>query len=233
MDLKSLQLKFRDALKSENTSAWQDMPISAHSRFTQEECLRVYQNAYWIRMENSLEEDFALTMRYVGYEKFSAYMREFLMHLPGPRHTLAEESEKFHAYLIAKARNQAQPRLEIAATLDHTMCVAFHLPEQPDLGHYGFDGTENFSLSSALLLNHFHLPDGKEKHYITWRSFPLGLQRKRLTINEAKILQEFVAPATLEKIAVRLEMLAIDPTLVQKVIARWTKRGAICAKKNL
>lgn len=112
------------------------------SRF--EKGLRIYQNAYRIRIEESLREDFEQTESAIGDKAFQLEIDSFLSSPPSRYWNLSELSVAFSQYLLGRFTEPAMKNLvreEIAliyASSIHLPSLAFH-----------FDGIEN----SLLHLN--------------------------------------------------------------------------------
>lgn len=109
MKLRQLQQEFKAAVKQRT------VPDKLNAlRF------RVYSNAYWIRMEESLEEDFPLLVEALGEESFSELVEDFLTKLPSSFSSLSEVSKALPEFLKNKKWAKRYPyatdlaRLEVA-----------------------------------------------------------------------------------------------------------------------
>lgn len=100
LSLLQLQRRFKDAVvgeeknkKTERSWLRDTPPISLSTR------LKIYQYAYWARLEESLEEDFARVQDCIGKKAFLALVREYLRETPSRFASLGEVSREFPEFL--------------------------------------------------------------------------------------------------------------------------------------
>jgi hypothetical protein len=105
--LKKLQLQFKDVItkiKFHDPSHVNSLPIRESNDFTKIKRLEVYQNAYFYRILESLQDDFPETFKSLKDEE--AEVRNFLEKFPSRFYNLGEYSQLFPEYF--KSTNQSQ-----------------------------------------------------------------------------------------------------------------------------
>jgi hypothetical protein len=97
--LKKLQLQFKDAItntKFHDSSFINALPIRETDDFSKLKRLEVYQNAYFYRILESLQEDFPETFKLIKDDE--SEVRNFLEKFPSRFHNLGEYSQLFPEY---------------------------------------------------------------------------------------------------------------------------------------
>lgn len=205
MKLSDWQAQFSEAIKGR---AWEGTPATE----AQAARLAVYQRGYWQRLSGSLEDDFRLTFRLLGKDRFFDLVRDFLDTERGFQPDLGEISDVFAAYIRARFPGGTLAR---AALLDLQAVHAFFAPEAEPNGRY-------FGLHPSVSL----FGDG-QRFYLTWRGAD-GLERRRLDEPAFQLLTSFEPPAELGEITGRLE--GFDSEMVRASVEQWAREGIVVGR---
>jgi hypothetical protein len=171
----------------------------------------VYQEGYWLRVCESLKEDFPLTERLFGVIRFEALIRDFLAtERVEWELELGEVSPAFAAWL----ESSASPALMRSLKLDLLAVSSRRAPEAEGISGYGLHPSARFFRDGA-------------RGYVLWR-FEGSVLRERLDSRTERLLALFREPADLEALRNRIEILGDEPEFVQDAVATWTEAGLIC-----
>lgn len=147
---------------------------------------RVYSNAYWIRMEESLEEDFPLLVEALGQDGFSELVEDFLTKFPSQFSSLSEISKALPDFLTNKKWANRYPyapdlgRLEIAELFSR---------QSPWIEPCDYSELSKFS-QQELLEAVFHLQPSARLLKLDWSMDRSDVSKSQQQKNYSLILKE-------------------------------------------
>ncbi len=171
--------------------------------------MAVYQYAYWIRVSESLLEDFPLTERVLGKKLFLKAVRDFLAGYRGYAPELGALSAPFASSLADS------PGLRLSAAIDLAALAAWRTPDPAPRA------PGSFGLHPSVQM----LGSGR-RHYLIWRQGD-HVMRERIGIALRELLDAFAPGGKMEEIAERLEEKALAPGFVRESVAEWSACGVI------
>ena len=174
----------------------------------------VYREGYWLRVSESLIDDFPLTGRLLGTAIFVARLRDFLAVKRGLELELGELTPAFADFLLADAK----PTLARALRIDLLATEARRAPDPvpvPGLAHpsFGLHPSSCFFREGA-------------RCYALWRANG-SVRRERISPRLFVLLECFREPAGLEELSERLGGLGEEPDFVQGAVAEGSALGLI------
>ncbi|MGZ3660209.1 MAG: HvfC/BufC family peptide modification chaperone [Bdellovibrionota bacterium] len=209
MQLRGWQKQFREGMRAGGDALSLFLAAEAPSlgdRF------RVYREGYWLRVSESLAEDFPLTERLVGKAVLESAMLDFVAQKEGYELELGELSPLFAEFL----RGRAAPALDRSLQLDLLALESGRSPEPVSLAEsvaFGVHPSARFFSSGR-------------RNYVLWRAEG-SVCRERISPRTLALLRCFQKPGGLEALGEKLEVLGEDPAFVQGTVAEWTQLGLI------
>lgn len=136
MKLRDLQINFKDTIKSteDDILSIPALPIMPSTNFSVEERIKVYRNAYYIRISESLEEDFPKTIKLLGIN-IKDLTKDFLKEHPSDSYYLSNISSKFPRYIADKYPNTKASELAI---FEWNECLASYGKEDDIVFQFSF-----------------------------------------------------------------------------------------------
>jgi hypothetical protein len=177
---------------------------------TGEARFHLYRDGYWLRVSESLLEDFPLTARLLGTRGFEARMREFLPAERGYELELGETSESFADWL----GKGAAPALLRAIELDLLAVQARRAPEAAVGKRLGLHPSAKFFESG-------------ERIYAFWRDEHGQVLRERISKSMLQMLERVRVPAASDELAMRLYGLGPDFSELQEMVAECCQAGLL------
>lgn len=108
-ELRELQLELKSLITAENPPSGRDLgrvedapPLSREAR------LRIYRTAWWLRLSESLAEDFPELARRLGTKAFDRLARAYLDACPPSSYTLAHAGDRLPDFLSRRWRDPAR-----------------------------------------------------------------------------------------------------------------------------
>jgi hypothetical protein len=209
MNLHEWQNQVRDGMR--RGASYEGLFATPARGASLEQRFEVYRDGYWLRASESLVEDFSLSERLLGKERFESAIRDFLAVKSEYELELGELSPGFAAFLSERARASVVRALR----LDLLAVEARRAPDPAAVPGGGIG-----LVPSARLL-----ADGGRR-YVFWRHEGY-VRRERISADSMKLLEAFRTPAPVEMLGERLEPLALEPDFVQEEIAMWVECGLI------
>jgi hypothetical protein len=148
-DLKILQRQFKRVIASESDD-WQSLPICEREGFDKQTRMGIYQNGFYLRLEECLEEDFPQT-----FAKFEdtgtqvALIEKFLLEYPSVYANPSEYSQLFPEFL-----KKHRPDFYELALLEWKKCIAFVAKDRTPLDIHSLSQRDQDGLLSSQLLLH-------------------------------------------------------------------------------
>lgn len=227
MKLKKLQQEFKAAIKNDV------VPENLNPlRF------KVYSQAYWIRMEESLEEDFPLLVEALGEDSFSELVEDFLIHMPSKFSSLSEVSKALPNFLSNKEWSKRYPyavdlaRIEISELLsrqsrwikpsDFTELSKFSQEELLKVVFYFQPSARLLRLDWSIDTNEFARSKKQKLFYLILKE-KCGLKTHPLQEFEFKILEHLIQKDTLGSVLEKLETDA--PLRLGESFRKWAEIG--------
>lgn len=187
----------------------------------------VYANAYYIRIRESLTEDFPTLKENFNEDEWHSFIHEFTSTFPSDCWTLAEVSDRFVRYL--KKKSNISSEWIAQARRDLALCKS-HLLSRPDAS---FD-LERLP-QSILLLNPTLIPTGNDHEWV--RETLRGTQTIVLTPEYSGLLEALlrISPLTVDAILEQLPQFSVPG--LEKFFHDWVKDeifiGTQLLKENL
>ena len=202
------QQAFLDGIREQDATGLfeQRNGASAESRFG------VYLEGIWIRIRDSLAEDFYLTRKLLGSVKFEQMIRNFLSEKRERELELFELSTEFAKFFSV----DSHPALSRAIRLDILALEARRAPEPEVVLEFPSFGLH----PSARFLDSGH------RFYVLWR-FDGSVRRERIDEKLRKFLTCFQKPQSFERLTSKLEDLGESPDYVQRQVSSWVSVGLI------
>lgn len=125
--LAQLQSRFKKALLSTRRPsgpALRELGIRVSPEFSLSERIGVYHADYFLRISDSLAEDFPILCEHLGPEEFDRLIRDYLAHYPSRYSSLAQIGQDLPAYIDECKKFMHQPWIRQLAELEWKRCLA-------------------------------------------------------------------------------------------------------------
>jgi hypothetical protein len=173
--------------------------------------LRIYQNAFRIRVRAAIRDDFQLLERLVGRSEMLSLVEAFLLTDRDYRVEPGLLGPAFFRFLEKKGARATILRAARLGLLE----VAARKAAEPEAGG------KLFGLHPSASL----LADGR-RFFVVWREDGF-VRRERLRAQDYTFLRCFAVKAELAEISARLELAGLSQAFVQDSAALWTKLGLL------
>ena len=190
-------------------------PISTQRR------IEIYQDAYQIRMLESLQEDFSRVIQKIGEDQFEEITIQFIQTCPSSYASLAEVSQKFPLFL----KNLSEELYELAS-VDWIEIQSNYasLPNSKNrISIQEIESGKPFQLVQNSTLRFFK---GQNNNFIAYCNENETFVRE-ITHPELKVLEIFKNPIS----PVELENKNIEITSIQSLITDWIKNEIIICQQ--
>ncbi|MBX9768642.1 MAG: DNA-binding domain-containing protein [Bdellovibrionales bacterium] len=231
--LKQLQQIFKKGVESGSLSQDHVSLLKGSTAFSVEQRVRIYHDAYRIRLHGSLADDFPRSQALLGSEDFDHAVREFLKSSPSRSWSLGELSGGFPRILARKKYSAYRPVLKDLAKWEWIWNVLFLSEAQ-----MGFDFANLSSLPekalrtlrlqlnpTAVFFPSFWSLDKKvfrkfrvRQVYVVYRGSQ-GPKSMRLNSVSVSLLKFLVRPRTLDEVSTFLARKKVAPGAVKKLFA--------------
>ena len=135
--------------------------IKPNNRLTSFERLQIYNQSYWYRVLDALEDDFPGLLAIVGRTRFNALSKAYLTDCPSRSFTLRDLGSRLEEWLRANPK-YAAPRIKLAldmVRLEWAEIEVFDAAELPVLiPHPASDPDPRFTLQPYVRLIELHYP---------------------------------------------------------------------------
>jgi hypothetical protein len=121
-------------------------PLSVTSR------LDVYAEAYFLRLRDSLREDFCSITRIIGTKIFDGMISEYLASYPSRSHTITDVSEQFSKYLETHSLTESLPHLPDLARLEWLTTQQFYAADSAAVDFSAFSNRSPEMWAQARLV---------------------------------------------------------------------------------
>lgn len=173
------------------------------------ECVAVYQNAYFMRILESMEEDFPKAREILGDEPFSQLVREFLREIPSKYWTLAQVGERLPEFVLSSRWNAECPSLLNTVRLEWLAILA-------DMSLN--DAVFNFSILANMT------PE-QQQEVILCLGRSAGIEPLELSETQWHLLTKISQKVSIGDLVTELSDL--DPADVTQLFSEWVSMGVI------
>jgi len=220
MNLKQLKATQRQFSKTLCQPAAQFEAVKPKKRFA------VYQNAYEIRLTESLKEDFPECQKQLGEERFSNLLRHYVQTNPSSYWSLAQLSEDFYQHI-----SRLHPELRELAHFEWQLILTqLSAYEQPfDFSKLACLDTQQQESFFIRLIKSAHFAHKNNSTWLLFRNQE-SIQELKLKASEAAVLKEIGLGTTLGKISLLFSKL--DEFQVSNCFASWTSLGILTKGKE-
>lgn len=248
-ELERLQRRFAEALLGEGAAGDAVVAelgvVAGGGGLSAEDRLRVYREAFWIRMYENLEEDYPEVSRQLGPEAFRRAVRGFITEHPSAHPSLIVLGEAF-APFMARARPD-RPELAELARLEWAKIVVRHaeapsapLTAPPQLPPDAYPGLRLEPSPTARLLELSHrvgrwlslpadrraaapIEPGPEVVMVVRRAFVVTVEPVPAPFD--RVLARLYAGAALGEAIAALDPESVEPAQVTRAFADFLSRG--------
>lgn len=170
----------------------------------------LYREGYWLRVSESLQEDFPLTERLLGARGFEARVREFLPSDRGYELELGEVTPSFADWLLVGAK----PTLRRAIALDLLAVETRRSPEPAAGSRLSLHPSARFFVE-------------EQRVYVFWRDGEGQVLRERISMRMYRVMECFREPVSAESLAERVVPLGEDREFVRETIENCSEAGLL------
>jgi hypothetical protein len=198
------------------------LPLSPKKR------IQIYQEAYQIRMSESLKDDFHRVLEFVGEEEFEDFIFEYLQYHPSRYANLAEFSQNFPYFMKSKSAHLFQ-----LATLDWQEILCEQAPEYPTEKIVSLEEVQQGT--SFLLIRNPSVQVflSSAVAYVTYR-LQGSVISEELATDAAKVLLALTEPKDLESLTDLMLSQKIEMQQASGLMMSWMKNEIlICARVGL
>jgi len=226
-NLADIQNEFQDSIKNRTRSLALANIIIERAPVSVEERMSVYQDAYLIRMTESLRDDFTEFEMNLGSVEFDKLAHEFIRLTPSKHRNLAEYSQHFPVYL----KRISHPLYEVAVK-EWMLILSSHAPD-PELDICA-SSTDIQNGVSFLVKKHpaSIIKKNEVKSYLAYR--PLDeVKFMEITNSEFDLLSFLHVGKSIEEITAEIANLNIRELELGEKISHWVTNQIIYCEKNL
>jgi hypothetical protein len=259
--LKDIQEWFGKAIRQRVSTNFQVTDIQSYIASTEElnrnERMQLYNEAYWYRLIDALQEEFPMLVRLFGEDNFTrTFAIDYLDKCP-PRHwSLNLIGDRFLSWLEASYQGNDKKLVEICASIDwtcqHIFLAKSHLPLvisdaktfvsseialQPTVqllslpGHF-MKWRKELLEQPADYWQHRPFPQlikDRTYYFIIYRSFALTVEWEEVSLEKYLLLKTISELGTIERATDSLEeMECIDQEVLEKNIVGWIQAILEC-----
>lgn len=173
------------------------------------ERMAVYQNAYFMRIFESLEEDFPKAREILGDEPFSQLVREFLKDMPSRYWTLAQVGERLPEFVLSSRWNAEFPSLLNTVRREWLLILSDMAP---------ISAPFDFSTLAQLTPQ-------EQQEVILCLGPSVHLFESELSESQWRLLNKISQKISIGNLVT--ELLDLDPADVTKLFSEWVSMGVI------
>lgn len=235
--LAQIQSEISQAIKTRETNTELVSIVTERAPLTVAQRLKIYQEAYRIRMFESLSDDFPRVRAALKKAQFEELIYEFIQSQPSRLHNLGEYSETLLDFLLSAAikpplllSQKLAEFLHECATQDWLETISFH--------------ARDLNKDEAVTTNEIHagLPFLIKKHPATHTlRTPTKIflasrgvndtHVKVITENEFNLIKFLNVSRNIEEVSTRAEHLGIDSLSAQTLFSTWIQAGVIYCER--
>ncbi|MES2768023.1 MAG: DNA-binding domain-containing protein [Bdellovibrionota bacterium] len=221
--LKKLQLQFKEAItKNFEPEFLNSLPLRETAQFSKLQRLKVYQNAYFLRIEESLEEDFPETFELIKKTKgdLRSQLRKFLKENPSKFNNLGEYSQSFPLFFDVKNERD----LYESANFEWKKCITFaaHHKIPVDISTLSQYSEEEILTLKMELHPAVQLAIKGDHLYLLYRA-DSEVTTDKIDLNSYKIIDMILEGLNISKIVERIS----SPEELFRIFAMLSSRGLI------
>lgn len=187
--------------------------------------MQVYVNAYWIRIEEALAEDFEQVIATIGRAEFSKLVRRYMKEHPSKHWTLSLISQNLPAYLSKDRLSKKFPSLPELAALDWAKTLVHSAEEPQPLPLEVFADEEALNTKRLLLASNAQL---LASGLLVFRSMQ-GVKARNIAKAEFQALQLLNSCRSIAQFLERISA-STTPATLQKWISRWARDGVLTVR---
>jgi hypothetical protein len=221
MQLPKLQELFLNAVAKGSLPKELDKLIAISPPISSKERLRIYQNAYRIRLSDSLLEDFQRVLDFCGKREFDLLVNSYISESSPSSYNLADYSRGFIDFLKLKNRE-----LYIFAVQDWLEILAEHAPALPEgvsLTNVELASGLEFRISKSSTTILF---EDEIDYYVSFRKQE-NIFVKSLQKEEFLLLKGLSESKHLEELSILAEDIGFKPERLQSLFFTWMKDEVI------
>lgn len=215
--LYELQRQMTTALKSGVIEPPLSVAIAEKSWGSAAGRIGIYQNAYYLRILESLKEDFSRTLEKMGEEEFEQQARNYLQAFSSRYSSLAEVSQ----YLPEFFRSFSEELFELSSW-DWIEVLAARRDSKPRQEKLRLEQIQNGSPFVLLANPSIVSFQARKEVYLCYRT-EQGLQSHPLSFKEFRLLEVLSQPKSLEDLAEIISTQSLDPELLQSCLGNWIR----------
>jgi hypothetical protein len=224
-NLAEIQKELQEAVKGVATASLSSIiaekpPISIIDR------LKIYQDAYWIRLLESLHEDFFRVREKVGDEGFKSLSVAFITQCPSRTTDLGLVSQGFPPFLASKA-----PELHELAVMDWLEINAYRAafpPEESILTLPEIESGQSFLLKKYPASQVHKL---REKSLLAFRKSD-QVEVVAIDHNDFELISFLAEGRELEAVSQKSQELGCTPEDLQQKFSHWIKNEIIYCERR-
>jgi hypothetical protein len=192
-----------------------------------QERMEIYQNAYRIRLIESLSDDFENVESALGTEEFEKFAWEFIKHSPSKERNLAEYSQYFPEFLKAKSES-----LYELAIQDWMALQTLHAPQVDECSKAEIDEIEKGVPFVVKKYPASIIENKNEKFYLSYY-FLDQVEFISLTQEEYQFLTFLENGKSLSEISEKVESNEFPEKFLTEKLANWMKNEIIYCEKQI
>jgi hypothetical protein len=226
-NLAEIQSDIQQAVKQSTTPASLASLIREKPPLSIPDRMKIYQEAYRIRLLESLHDDFARVLEHAGQSKFETLCLEFIVKQPSTYADLGQWSQHFSDFLSDKS-----PELNQLASMDWLEILSSRAPEPSPisiLSAHEIERGESFKLRAfpATCLTHI-----QGRPYLACRQ---GFQSEISTVSEVdfQLLSFLTAKSrSVIEVSARAEELGLSAEQIQQKFSYWIQNEIIYCERS-
>lgn len=130
-ELSKIQSRFKTALIAPRCPNGSGLGIRQTPEFSLKERISVYHADYFLRISESLAEDFPVLQELMGEEEFESLIRQYLAHYPSRYPGLAQVGQELPRFLYESRKFMHQPWILELVQLEWIRCLAIWTETAP------------------------------------------------------------------------------------------------------
>lgn len=223
LSLREVQKEFFNSVLNQNTSQELKKWITPKPSLSIENRVKIYQDAYRVRIHESINDDFMELKSQVGSKRFDSIVQSFVKENPSKVKNLAEFSRQFSDYLSLK-----YPDFKDAGLIAWTEIVSNYLPDPENIL-----STDQITLNdNCIIVVHPACQILKLENKINlFHRMQDEIQRKFLTEIEYDFFEFLSIDRSLQEITSYIEDHKINSNQLLCLISDWLANSIIYCKK--
>lgn len=222
--LLELQEKIQKAVREESFSAQAENLIADLPPLSPSARLKIYQEAFLLRMIALFSSDFTRVKENLGEEKFNDLIQSFVIERPSHYSSISEFGQDFPLFL----KHQSDDWY-ILASLDWLELLSFYALDD-ESKFLTPEEIQNGCPFKIVLKNATHFFSYSKKYYVSSKN------KEEIFVQEIDqkdylCLTEMKATKDLEQFYVLLKKYEIDLTQTQQKISSWLERGILACER--